>query len=104
MEVGALITRCRQDSKLSLRALAERAGTSHSTLLAYESGRKAPTLATLRRILDAAGYRLDLHLERKPLEFDPEERDREIVELLQLAQLYPTTHEHTLKAPIFRRP
>ena len=56
MDGAALIRRARLRSGLSLRALAERAGTSHSTLAAYEAGRVAPTLDTLERILAAAGF------------------------------------------------
>ncbi|MGQ0629506.1 MAG: helix-turn-helix domain-containing protein [Sporichthyaceae bacterium] len=103
MDVGEMITKCRMEARLSLRALAEKAGTSHSTLLAYEAGRKSPSTTTLARILDATGYRLTLNLERKPLEFDPDVRDREIVGLLELAQLFPATHNPMLEAPIFRR-
>lgn len=103
MDVGELILRCRQENHLSLRALAERAGTSHSTLSAYEAGRKSPSLATLRRILDAAGYRLKFELERKPMDFDPVQRDEDIVDLLNLAQLFPATHNPMLEMPIFRR-
>lgn len=47
-----------------MRALARRAGTSHSTLAAYEAGRKAPSLATLERIVKAAGF--ELSVEARP--------------------------------------
>lgn len=103
MDVGELILRCRLESRLTLRALASRAGTSHSTLSAYESGRKVPSLPTLQRILDAAGYTLDVDVRRKPMQFDPDERAREIAELLELGALFPATHAPTLQAPIFRR-
>ncbi len=35
-----------------------RAGTSRPTLSAYEHGRKSPTLATVERLLDSAGFDL----------------------------------------------
>lgn len=41
---------------LTVRELAERAGTSHSTLVAYEQGRKVPRSDTRDRIIRAAGY------------------------------------------------
>lgn len=91
------------DARLTLRALASRAGTSHSTLSAYETGRKVPSLATLGRILDAAGYALDVEVRRKPMQFDPQEREREIMELLELGALFPATHSPILRAPVFRR-
>ncbi|MBA3743565.1 helix-turn-helix transcriptional regulator [Sporichthya sp.] len=103
MDVGELITRCRHESRLTLRALAEKSGTSHSTLSAYENGRKSPSLATLQRILDAAGYDLVVDVRRQPLELDPDKRGREIVELLELGQLFPATHNPTLEAPVFAR-
>ncbi|WP_448074134.1 helix-turn-helix transcriptional regulator [Georgenia yuyongxinii] len=39
-------------------ALAERAGTSRSTLPAYEHGRKSPTLDTAEHIVGSAGSHL----------------------------------------------
>jgi transcriptional regulator with XRE-family HTH domain len=38
--------------------LARRAGTSRTTLLAYENGRKSPTVATFARLLSEAGCEL----------------------------------------------
>ena len=60
MDVGQLILKARHGSGLSQRALAERAGTSQATLSVYERGRKSPSLAVAERIIEAAGYRLDL--------------------------------------------
>lgn len=44
--------------------LADAAGTSQPTIAAYESGRKSPTLDTMRRLGDAAG--LELMIEFHP--------------------------------------
>lgn len=55
-----LILKARHGSGLSQRALAEKAGTSQATLSAYERGVKTPSLAVAERIVEAAGYRLDL--------------------------------------------
>ena len=55
-----LILKARHGSGLSQRALAEKAGTSQPTLSAYERGVKTPSLAVAERIVEAAGYRLDL--------------------------------------------
>ena len=46
----------RRDAGLTLRELGARAGTSHSTLSAYESGRVDPSTATFDRIVRAAGF------------------------------------------------
>ena len=43
---------------MSQEQLATRAGTSRPTLSAYERGRKSPTLATVLRLLDSAGFEL----------------------------------------------
>lgn len=53
-----LLERVRHDAGLSQEELAERAGTSRTTLSAYERGRKSPTLATVSRLLQTAGYEL----------------------------------------------
>ncbi|MDJ0770690.1 MAG: helix-turn-helix transcriptional regulator [Ilumatobacter sp.] len=53
-----LLERVRQEAGLSQEALASRAGTSRPTLSAYEHGRKSPTLATVERLLDSAGFEL----------------------------------------------
>ena len=53
-----LIERVRHRSGLSQEVLAARAGTSRPTLSAYEHGRKSPTLATVERLLDSAGFEL----------------------------------------------
>jgi hypothetical protein len=45
---------------LSQAELAKRAGTSQPVISAYERGRRDPTTGTLRRLLAAAGERLEL--------------------------------------------
>lgn len=63
-DMGAeLLERVRQEAGLSQEELALRAGTSRPTLSAYEHGRKSPTLATVERLLDSAGF--ELTAERK---------------------------------------
>ena len=61
---GNLIKLARQESGLSQRELARRAGTSQATLSAYEAGRKSPGLDTLARLIRAAG--LDLRIQLGP--------------------------------------
>lgn len=53
---SSLLEQVRHRARLSQEELADRAGTSRTTLSAYEHGRKSPTLATLERVLDGAGF------------------------------------------------
>jgi uncharacterized protein len=52
---------------MSQRELAERAGVPVTMISAYERDQRQPTLATLLRLLRAAGFDLRLHL----AEYDP---------------------------------
>lgn len=92
----------RERSGLSLRALAERAGTSHSTIAAYESGAKTPTMATLDRIVRAAGFATDVHLHRR-IDGDGLDRGTELEAVLELAAAFPARHEPSLRYPVFGR-
>jgi transcriptional regulator with XRE-family HTH domain len=58
MEPGDLIGLARNEAGLTQEELARRAGTSRSTLSAYERGRKSPTIATFARLLAEAGFDL----------------------------------------------
>lgn len=51
--LGQALRWLRLHSKLRQREVAERAGITSSMLSSYESGKKAPTLATLSKILQA---------------------------------------------------
>lgn len=53
-----LLERVRHQAGLSQEELAARAGTSRTTISAYEHGRKSPTLATASRLLATAGFEL----------------------------------------------
>lgn len=55
-----LLAQVRRAAGLSQQELARRAGTSRPTVSAYEHGRKSPSLDTVKRLLDAAGYELDV--------------------------------------------
>ncbi len=60
MASGDVLKHARQAAGLSQSALAAKAGTSRTTLSAYEHGRKSPTLETTARILRAAGFDLTI--------------------------------------------
>ncbi len=104
MDASALLRRARVEAGLSLRSMAERAGTSHSTLAAYEAGRKAPSIKTLERLLRAAGFELGLEMRRCVGGPDRQARGRELAEVLLLAEQFPARHARTLKYPVFGRP
>jgi transcriptional regulator with XRE-family HTH domain len=101
MDAAATLRSTRARAGLSLRVLARRAGTSHSALVAYEAGRKVPTVETLDRIVRAAGYELGAELTAHVGGVDPEARGRELVEVLDLAAMFPARHSPTLEYPRF---
>lgn len=89
-------------SGLSLRALAERAGTSYSTLSAYENGQKSPRLETLERVLRAAGASLTARLDTAIEHRNGIDRDDELMMVLDLAEALPQRRPSpTLHAPRF---
>lgn len=57
-----LIRTARRQAGLTQQALAARAATSQAAVSAYESGRRSPSVDTLARILDAAGFELRMRL------------------------------------------
>jgi transcriptional regulator with XRE-family HTH domain len=59
---SALLQLARLKAGLSQRELAERAGVPVMMISAYERDHRQPTLATLLRLLRAAGFDLRLHL------------------------------------------
>jgi len=75
---GSLLAAVRRETGLSQEDLAARAGTSRPTLSAYEHGHKSPTLATVERIIDSAGYELTA-LPRVAFTERPARRGRPIV-------------------------
>ena len=91
---------------MSQSELAARAGTSQATISAYESGRKAPSVATLERLLAASGARLAVEPRPSPVvEPSPTElsrRARTLVAVLELAEALPTRHEPALRFPRLR--
>lgn len=59
---SALLQLARLKARMSQRELAERAGVPVTMISAYERDQRQPTLATLLRLLRAAGFELRLHL------------------------------------------
>lgn len=103
MDAPSALRRARAKAGLSLRVLAERAGTSHATLAAYEVGRVVPRVDTLDRILRAAGFATDIHLVPR---VDASEAERaakgeELRQALELAAMFPARHSRRLLFPKF---
>lgn len=60
MDVGAALRTARTAAGLTQAEMAERAGTTQSTVSAYESGRKEPGFSTLERLLGVVGASLTI--------------------------------------------
>ena len=105
MDAARTLRRARLDAGLSLRALAERAGTSHATLAAYEAGRAVPRVDTLDRILRAAGYATDIEISPRPDATDAERTTKgdELRQALELAAMFPARHSTRLRFPLLPR-
>jgi transcriptional regulator with XRE-family HTH domain len=103
VDVSLTLRRARAHAGLSLRVLAERAGTSHATLAAYEAGRVVPRVDTLDRILRAAGFAADIDLVPRPDASDAERtaKGEELRHALELASLFPARHSRRLLFPPF---
>lgn len=98
---AATLRSARLDAQRSLREIAARAGTSHATLLAYEQGKKTPSVATFLRVLDACGFAIDFHRSRRIRHSDGIDRGKELEAVLELAAQFPARHSRKLSFPRF---
>ena len=105
MNVHFAIKTARQQSGLSLRELAKRANISHSVLAAYESGSKIPKIEMLERIIYAAGFAIDIRLEKRMRQHSSSSASKgeELEQVLELAKKFPARPNRHLDAPIFGR-
>ncbi len=101
MDSAELLRTARRRAGLTLRELGQRAGTSHSTLAAYESGSKSPNVATLNRVLAAAGFAADVELHRRQRGSTELPRGEELAAVLELAAAFPARHADRLEMPVF---
>ncbi|MDP1821545.1 MAG: helix-turn-helix transcriptional regulator [Acidimicrobiales bacterium] len=60
---GSLIETARVRAGLTQAELARRARTSQSAIAFYEAGTRSPSMATLERIVRAAGFEMRIQLE-----------------------------------------
>jgi transcriptional regulator with XRE-family HTH domain len=102
-DAATIVKIARARAGLSLRELARRADTSHPALVAYEGGRTQPSVATLARVVEAAGFGLDLELCPRPERLHRIDRGEELEAVLALAEAFPARHRRRLDAPVFGR-
>jgi len=100
MDAAVLLQEARRRSGLSRRKLAQRGGTSASTLSAYESGTSVPSVATLERLLRAAGFEAEVTL-RPAHPTDERELTEEIAALFSFVDALPRRQRGPLEYPIF---
>lgn len=103
MEAAVALRDARMAAGLTQAQLAERTGTSQATISAYENGSKQPSVATLSRLLAAAGSRLTVVPAMQPVR-EPSSRQlkrtaRALADVLALAEALPVRHRRKLKYP-----
>jgi transcriptional regulator with XRE-family HTH domain len=92
VDASAVLVEARRRSGLTLRQLARRAGTSHSAIAAYESGAKSPNTATWQRLVRGCGFEIETELRPVASFEDRPRRGRELLEVLDLADQFPSEH------------
>ena len=104
VDPATLIKAVRRRQGLTQADLARRAGTSQPVISAYEHGRRDPTYATLRKLVEAAGewLQLDAALPHSdlPPSADAYEHARRLLDVLSLADAIPARRRNpVLSAP-----
>lgn len=103
MEPAELLRVARRRSGLNQAELARRAGTSQPVISAYEHGRRDPTTRTLRRLVAAAGGRLELRLADELPDIPPPtslaEHGERLVDVLLLADAIGHRNRASLTYP-----
>jgi transcriptional regulator with XRE-family HTH domain len=100
MDAAVLLQEARRRSGLSRRQLAQRGGTSASTLSAYESGASVPSVVTLERLLRAAGFEAEATLRSIPTT-DQSEVAEKIEALFSFVDRLPRRQRGPLRYPAF---
>ena len=93
--VAELLKYVRRKAGLSARELARSVGSSHSTILAYESGKKIPVTTTLMRLVHACGYSIDFALSPRLPGDEDNTKGAELQAVLELASEFPARHSDT---------
>ena len=100
VNAAVLLQEARRRSGLSRRQLAERGGTSASTLSAYESAASLPSVVTLSRLLRAAGFEAEASLRPVP-SMNERERAEKIEALFSFVDVLPRRRRGPLRFPKF---
>ena len=90
--VAELLKYVRRKAGISARELARSVGSSHSTILAYEAGKKVPVTTTLMRLVHACGYSIDFSLSPRMRGDDDNPKGAELQAVLDLAAEFPARH------------
>ena len=101
MDAASIISAVKRRTRLTGKELAARAGTSASTLSAYERGVVVPSVATLDRIIRSSGLVAFVELLESPSARVP---NTTIEELLAFVDHAPSTRSVKLIAPIWPQP
>lgn len=93
MRPGTLLRTVRRRHGLSQAELARRAGTSQPVVSAYEHGRRDPTYATLRKLVEATGELFEISASPPPPGTPPArsaaEHGRRLLDALSVADAVP---------------
>ena len=92
VKIAEILKSSRKQAELSSRELATRVGSSHSTILAYENGRKVPSTTTFLRLIHACGFSVDFLLSPRIRGDESNPRGDELEAVLNLAAEFPTRH------------
>ncbi len=95
-----MLREARRRRNLSRRELARRGGTSAATLAAYEAGSSVPSVATLTRLLRAAGFEPEAAL-RPAAATDEQELAQKIQALFAFVDVLPRARRGPLTFPVF---
>lgn len=103
MDVANELRSARARAGLTQAELGARAGTSQATISAYESGAKEPSVATLSRLLAAAGARLAVEPDatpvREPSRAELARAGSTLADVIALAEALPVRHSRRLRYP-----
>ena len=101
MDAARTLRDARRRAALTQAELAERAATSQAAVSAYENAAKTPSVATLSRLLAAAGMRLTVEPADvvRPTADQHARVARTLGQVLELAEALPTRHWRELRFP-----
>jgi transcriptional regulator with XRE-family HTH domain len=100
MDIGTLVRGARERASLTQRQLAERAGTTQAVVARIESGGTNPTVETVERLIDAAGFVLTVGMAPKSKPDPVTEAYRSGIDVTLLRENLRKTPEARVEAAI----